>query len=176
MSGARRVEAPGPDGQSLWISLPGLSVDSLRAAERWDDALLRELQLIVRGDPEGVRGDQDQMRADLERTTTAIAHLRPAVEDAIDAALAAGRPLDEVVLVVAPEVVEVAEEAEAAFLRIEARCGGVLLLSPPPPEASGFRRWFLEQFRAQAAGQAPVSWHDWRVQEGEVDGVVRSRA
>lgn len=170
------VEASGPDGQSIWVAFPGLRVDALRTAQRWDDALLRELQLMVRGDPARVRADLDALRADLGRVVEAIAHLRPALEDAMRAAVDAGRPLDDVVLVVTPEVVELAEEADAAFLRIDAYCGGVMLLSPPPPEASGFRRWFLEQFRAQAAGQAPVSWDDWWVQQGETDGVVRSRA
>jgi hypothetical protein len=170
------AEASGPDGQSIWISFPGLRVDALRSAQRWDDALLRELQLMVRGDPTGVRADRDELRADLERVAAAVVHLRPALEDAMRAAVEAGRALDDVVLVVTPEVVQLAEEADAAFLRIDAHCGGVMLLSPPPPEASGFRRWFLEQFRAQSAGQAPVSWDDWWVQQGESDGVVRSRA
>jgi hypothetical protein len=167
-------ERSGADGQSLWISFPGLRVDALRAAQRWDDALLRELQLMVRGDPAGVRADLAELRTDLDRVSAAITHLRPALEDAMRAAVDAGRPLDDVVLVVTPEVVHLAEEADAAFLRIDAHCGGVMLLSPAPPEANGFRRWFLGQFHAQAAGQAPVSWDEWWVQQGESDGVVRS--
>ena len=170
------VEPAGAEGQSLWISFPGLRVAALSTAQRWDDALLRELQLMVRGDPSGVRDDLDQLESDLVRVTTAVARLRPALEDAMRAATGAGRPLDDLVLVVTPELVEQAEEADAAFLRIDARCGGVMLLSPPPPEASGFRRWFLQQFRAQASGQAPVGWDEWWVQQAEADGVVRSRA
>ena len=66
----------------------------------------------------------------------------------------------DVELPVTPELAEAAarllEQLEVAERRPE-------LLTPlPTPVVVEFRRWYLGQFAAQLAGEAPVSWPDWR--------------
>ena len=57
----------GADEPSVWVEFPGFDVEQLRTTQQWDDALVREAQLMVRGDPDGVRTDLEELRADLPR-------------------------------------------------------------------------------------------------------------
>lgn len=150
-------EAAGPP--SVWVTFPGLRLEDLRTTQRWDDALLRELQLMAADD--GVDLDRDELREDLADVRAAIGQLRPLLEEALAAALGSGRAADEVVLVATPDLLTLAEQADAAFRRVDERCGGVMLLARPPALARGFREWFLGQFREQAAGRPAVAWREW---------------
>lgn len=81
----------------------------------------------------------------------------------LDAALAERRPSLDLVFSVPSEVGQGARDLAELWDEVDRYCeeGDYLLALRTPPRAVAYRRWFLEEFERQAAGEPATSWPDW---------------
>ncbi len=159
-----------PQEQAV-VRLENVSGRAVRLAEQYDDAMFREIDLVVLGSPEGFDSPDDfeKLRRLSEEIREIVALFRPFAELGLVGALESGA--DEVVtseVVVPRSIGPTAERASEAMDEMEAMFeGSPMLMQRPPPVATGFRRWFLGQFAEQVAGLPAVPWDVWWAEHGD---------
>jgi hypothetical protein len=84
-------------------------------------------------------------------------------EDALDAAIDAGRPSLTLTFQVPADVADGARALGAMLDEADEFCraGRHLLTLATPPELVAYRRWYLQQFVDQITGAPPVAWSAW---------------
>ena len=157
--------APAADGMIL-VRIQKTPVAVWVATQEHTDELLREFQLIAAAQqaPRARRHDVPQrLVALIEEMTAQYGGFGEANEQRLVDAAAAGE--DSVDL-----VYELPAAASDGALRLgelldEAddycRSGEHLLTLATPVELVAFRRWFLDEFVRQAAGEPPMPWPDY---------------
>ncbi len=171
MPDGRGVDSTEGPQEQVVVRLERVSAKAVRLAEQHDDAMFREIDLVVLGSPQGFDSPADFER--LSRLSVEIREIvalfRPFAELGLGEVLESGA--DEVVTseVEVPRSIgpaakrasEVMDEMEAMF------DGSPMLVQRPPPVATGFRRWFLGQFADQIAGLPAVPWDIWWAEHGD---------
>lgn len=81
----------------------------------------------------------------------------------IDQAIARGQTTVDITFRVPAEAGQAARDVAVLWDEVDGYCdaGEYLLALRSPPEVVAYRRWFLEQFSAQCAGEAPQTWQAW---------------
>ena len=158
------------------VLLEGVPAVTLRYAQEQHDALLRELELLTLGAaPDDTRVDDTRagdtradgtepelsvLGADLADLKDLFQTFRPMITRQTDPDDASSTIYD-LTMEVPPAMADRADRGNELFDRLEALCGGLLLLAPPPALASGLRRWVLLQVAGQLRGADPEPWPAW---------------
>ncbi|HEY6533252.1 MAG TPA: hypothetical protein VIY72_13165 [Acidimicrobiales bacterium] len=158
---------PPGSAATLSVHLLGVPAATLRFAQDQHDALLRELELITMGG-DGGEADVATLRSQLVDLRAIFTTFRPMVDHQMgERGAGSPDPTLDLTLVLPADLADRADEGNELFDRLEARCGGQLLLARPPALASGFRTWFLSQVSCQLRGGATVSWPTWWAEHGD---------
>jgi hypothetical protein len=150
--------------EQLRVRLRQFPVELWMRATEHSDALQREFTLMsspATDDTHVPRRLLDLVAALRAQYSTATT----AQQELLFAAAAAGTAvLDEVVYVVPPAAGAAGAALSALYDEADEYCrqGRHLLTLATPPELVAFRRWFLGEFVAQAAGSAPTPWPQYR--------------
>lgn len=166
------------------VHLVGVQAATVRFAREQHDAMLRELELLTLGaaPDDASRTEMAELRSDLAELRLILATFRPVLARQL-AAAEQGRDgpdhvegsvshgihdgIHDLVLPMSADLAERADEGNELFDRLESRCGGRLLLPPPPALARGFRTWFFEQIVSQLLGGMAVAWPTWWTANGD---------
>jgi hypothetical protein len=151
-------------GELVTVRLLGLPVElHARAAEHGEE-LQREFVLIA-DRLQHATGPADMPR----RLLALISSLQGRYggfgveqEDLLDKAIRSGRPALDLVFRVPSEVAEGAAALGAMLDEADEYCreGRHLLTLATPPDLVAYRRWYLQEFIDQIAGQPPKPWPD----------------
>jgi hypothetical protein len=141
------------------VQLVGLPVELWLRAREHAEELQREFALIA-------HGESDNLPA---RLVTVISELRTrfqaftaTIDSAIEEAAARGETRIDVAFDVPEAARDAADEAETLLDEADEYCRrGNLLTLATPDDLLAFRRWYLDEFRAQIAGADPTPWDEW---------------
>ena len=146
----------GPGAGLVTVKLLGFPLEVYRRASEHNDELLREFALI-RG--EGEQHVPDRLLALIEDLRVRFAGFTQGPTLAIQAALDRGDSEIDLRYDVPPEAADGALQLGALLDEADDFCrSGDLLTLATLPETLSFRRWYLEEFVRQVAGQPPCSW------------------
>ena len=142
------------------VRLLGVSLEAYRHSSEHHDELFREFALIT----EHQRDETAASVAVPARLLALIADLRARFSGftasssaELHAAVERGDERIDLVYRVPPEAGVAAAELDRMLDDADAFCrAGDLLTLATPPEAAAFRRWFLQEFTAQAGGAEPT--------------------
>lgn len=154
-----------PDDPLITVEVRALPVELQVAAQQHTEELTRELLLVAEQlRQQGDSGALPHRFVELVGTlSTRYSGFTAEQQRHLDSAAKEGRP--SVDLVYQVPLSAAAAAASLGDILAEAdeycRAGRLLLTLQTPPLLVRFRRWFLDQFVAQAAGQPPVSWPDY---------------
>jgi hypothetical protein len=156
----------GPD-EMITVRVIGLPVDVQVEAQQHADELTREMVLVA----EQMRQDGDAAGlpvrfVELVSTLSSRYSVFTAEqEQQLAAAVAAGDRTIDVTYSVPVSAAAAAADLGGIMDEVDDYCrqGRLLLTLATPALLVDYRRWFLDQFVAQAAGREPVSWADWPV-------------
>ena len=146
------------------VRLLDVSLAAYRRTSEHQDELLREFALITEGRREEapVSGPADvpaRLLAVIEDLTARFAAFTSDTTAALRRALDRGDEQVDLVYRVPPEVGPAAEQFDRLLDETDEYCrAGDLLTLAAPADVAAFRKWFLEQFVAQAAGAPPTPW------------------
>ena len=135
----------------------------LRASEHGDE-LMREFALIAAAGAEGGRdvGVPARLTAVVEEMRGRFSGFTLQPEAELAEAAARGADTLDLLYRLPPDAIQATIDLGALLDEADEFCrAGDLLTLATPPEALAFRRWFLDEFRRQAAGEAPLAWSDW---------------
>ena len=128
----------------------------LRTTEH-HEGLKREFALLVASG--GGTGVPEELLALVDELQRTFAAFTAAPEAVLQAAAARGDAAVDVRYEVPATVGGAAARFAEVLERADAYCAeGALLTVPPDPSVRAFRRWFLEEFGRQLAGEAPRPW------------------
>lgn len=148
----------------LRVRLRQFPVELWMQATEHNDALQREFALMS----SPVADDSHVPRRLLDLVATLRAQYSSATtvqQELLFTAAAAGTTvLDEIVYEVPPGAAQAAQALSSMYDETDEYCrqGRHLLTLATPDELVSFRRWFLSEFAAQAAGQDPTPWPQYR--------------
>lgn len=143
------------------VEIVGLPVRLYRASAEHHDELRREFALIHHGnDPHSVPVRLEKLIEELNARFGAFtAQPTGALHDAV----ARGDERIDLVYRVPRAVGAAALELDALLDEVDEFCraGDHLLTQPTAGPPLAFRRWFLQEFPAQAAGRPPTPWETY---------------
>ena len=148
----------------LTVHIVGLPVDLQAEAQQQGDELTRELMLVA--EQMRQRGDSVGLPVRFVELVTTLSS-RSAIftaeqERQMAAAIAAGESTIDLSYTVPVSAAAAAADLGAILDEADAYCreGRLLLTLATPPHLVAYRRWFLDEFVAQAAGRPPTAWAD----------------
>jgi len=169
-------------GMLVTVELLGLPVQIHARASEHGQELQRQLTLVhhqleqeqaARGDAPGRYDESADPRASVPRRLVELiealqgryAGYSTEQEQRLDEAVEAGVPSLDLTYRVPPDVADASAALGVMLDEADAYCreGKHLLTLATPPEALAYRRWYLQQFVDQVAGEPPRSWSDWLV-------------
>jgi len=152
------------DAGLVEIRIVGLPIELYVEASRHHEELRREFLLIASsasgGESSKVPARLLALIQDLEQRFQAFtAEPQTALSDAVEKQA----PSVDLVYRLPAEVGPAAAEFDVLLDEADAYCreGATLLTLATSPEALAFRRWFLQEFVRQAAGDAPQPWSEF---------------
>jgi len=151
-----------PDGELRQVRLLRFPVDVHGRATEAFEGLRREFQLIALRSPDAGEVPDRLLRL-VDTLGVRYRGFTSDADRARDAAAERGeRELDELVYRIPAEVGEACVALSRMIDEADEFCrrGDLLLTLASPPEAVAFRRWYLGEFAAQIAGEAPLPWPD----------------
>ena len=144
------------------VRLLGVSLAAYRHSSEHHDELFREFALITErqrdkpGASDAVPARLLALITDLRARFSGFSAANTAI---LQEAAERGDEYIDLVYRIPPEAGGAAMEFDRMLDDADAFCrAGDLLTMATPPEAAAFRRWFLGQFAAQAAGAEPTPW------------------
>lgn len=147
------------------VEILGLPLDVQVAAQQHNDELTRELVLVhEQMNQEGASsGLPTRFVALVTRLGQSYSAFTGEQEQQIADAVASGAESIDLTYRVPASVGSAATELGALLDEVDEYCreGQLLLTLETPPPLVTFRRWFLDQFVDQVAGQPPVTWADY---------------
>ena len=146
----------------LTVRIVGLPIDVQRRAQQHTDELIRELTLIG----EGLRqqGNTGELPARLVQVVEQLTHtysgFTTAQEQQLADATVAGKDVLDLTYRLPASVTQAVRVLGDILDEADEYCrnGRYLLTLATPPELVIYRRWFLDEFTRQAAGEPPQSW------------------
>lgn len=166
--------AAGPSGDdetASFVTVRLLAVP-LRAWARADehmDGLLREFALIAASQAHGGGSHPPRQLLDLiAELQQDYSALTSEQQTQLVEAAREGRDAIDLVYLVPPAVADACVRLSEALDAADRFCaeGEHLLSLATPPDALGFRRWYLGEFVRQVGGEPPQSWPDWVAEHG----------
>jgi len=129
----------------------------LERSRRHIEALTREFEFIAERQSDDTT--PARLLALVERLRLRFSGLNDAAEARVEAALARGDAVVDLVYQVPAAISAACVELGAMLDEADAFCRhGDLLMLATPADQVAFRRWFLDEFVAQLAGRAPTPW------------------
>jgi anti-anti-sigma factor len=140
----------------------GLPVPVHARASQHMDALIRELEIIRRTDPEG-DATPHRVHALSEELRAQFGGLADAQDAQLQAAIERGDESIDLEYQLPTAVAEACQRLGDLLDEVDDYCreGEHLLTMVTPPEALKYRRWFLSEFIHQADGAAPTPWTEY---------------
>ncbi len=159
-------DRPPPDAADplVAVRLIGLPLPIHARAQEHGDALTREFRLIAGHLAEHPADGGPAVPRRLVELVTALSQRYSGFtveqEDAIEAAIAAGTPSIDLTFLVPASAAGAATALGAMLDEADEYCreGKHLLTLATPPDLVAYRRWYLDEFVRQAAGQPPTPW------------------
>ncbi|MDQ1709126.1 MAG: hypothetical protein QOG49_511 [Frankiaceae bacterium] len=154
------MTAAGAADRVVTVRLLALPLALHDRAQQHAEAMQREFRLILE-QARAEEGSVPHRLLDLSRVLSErYEGLSDEQEAQIAAALAAGEPaLDELVFQLPAHVAGAAEQLGAILDEADEFCRqGRLLTLETPPELVRYRRWYLDNFVHQSAGEPPQPW------------------
>lgn len=151
---------PDPAGAPLVeVRLLGLPVHVMRAVREHHDGLMREFRLLALSGEVG----GDDVPARLLELVGILGQqygtTRERRDAELDAAIAAGRDVIDLVETVPATAGQAAATLAALLAEADTYCEQALLMTlPRPPLLRRFGEWYIAQFVDQSAGAPPVPW------------------
>lgn len=146
------------------VRILGFPMDiQARAQEHMDD-LLREFMLIAAANEQSSESHVPRQLLDLIQEVQQDYAGMTAEQDAqMTEARESGVSSIDLVYRLPASVAKAALRLGEALDEADSYClaGQHLLTLATPPDALGFRRWYLGEFIAQIGGAGPTSWPDW---------------
>jgi len=148
------------------VHLLRLPVQIWKRAQEHSDELLREFTLLT----EGMRHEAPNTAPPplrlidlVEELTNTYAGFSGEQEAQLFAASADGKDAIDLRYTIPAQVGDAATRLGDALDEADEYCraGQHLLTLATPPDLVHFRRWFLDEFTAQAAGRPPTPWPDY---------------
>lgn len=150
------------DPELVDVHLVGLPLGVLADAQERSDELMREFALIAHSGPEEHDRVPNRLLDLVTRTRNQYAPFTGPTTERIEDARAKGADAVDVTYRIPPEMAQVAQRLGAELDEADEFCrGGDLLALATPPRLVRFRRWFLEEFSRQIAGEPPIPWPDY---------------
>jgi hypothetical protein len=150
------------DDELVTIRIEQLPVPLQNAAQQHADELTRELMLVAESvHQQGDAGNLPRRFIELVGALTEqYSMFTGEQEQQLQDAAAQGRPSIDLVYRLPGSVAGAAATLGEILDEVDAYCreGKLLLTLETPPPLVDFRRWFLDQFVDQAAGEPPVPW------------------
>lgn len=145
-----------PPAGLVSVRFVGFPLEEYQRASEHSDELLREFALMREDSAENV---PTRLLALIEELRARFASFTEGPTMAIQAALLRGDPTIELRYDVPPEAADGALRLAALLDEADEFCrsGDLLTLATVPGDLA-FRRWYLEEFVRQVAGQAPCPW------------------
>ena len=150
----------------ITVHVLGLPTRLQVQAQQQNDELTRELMLVA--EQMRQRGDAAELPVRFVELVGALsgryAMFTAEQEAQLTAAIAAGEPTIDLTYTLPASAAAAAGALGEILDEADDYCrqGRLLLTLATPPELVAYRRWFLDQFVAQAGGAAPVAWSDYR--------------
>jgi hypothetical protein len=151
--------------QLVTVQIVDLPVDVHVQAQQHGDEVSRELMLVA--EQMHQRGDTAGLPRRFVELVNALSHrysmFTAEQEQQLNAAIESGRPNVSLTYTVPASAAEAAAGLGDILDEVDQYCrdGKLLLALETPAPLVSYRRWFLEQFVNQAAGQPPVAWPDY---------------
>jgi hypothetical protein len=147
------------------VRIVGAPVAIWARAQEHSDELIREFVLIAsERERSGIDHDVPHRLTELiEEVTAQYGGFGEANEQKLLQAITAGVESLDLVYEMPPEVVDAVRHLGELLDEADEYCrtGEHLLTLATPPEQLAFRRWFLDEFVRQIAGEPPLRWADY---------------
>jgi anti-sigma regulatory factor (Ser/Thr protein kinase) len=144
------------------VQLLGLSVDIYRQTMEHTDELQREFALILERDPSEGSEPPGRLLGLIGELNGRFGGFGGAARQRMEEAMETEQQSVDLHYEVPADIGPAAARLSDLFEEADSYCrAGDLLTLATPPDALALRRWFLDQFRAQAAGARPESWGGW---------------
>lgn len=165
MPGERAQDAPEPappDAPSMEIRILDLPIEVYLDAEQHNDAVLRELELIVQSSANPGTAEVPRRLLELASAVrAAFAHATTGIRFQVEAAIARG----DVTVDIRTSVPRVGWEALLSLAdqldELDTFCEeGELLTLASPPRLRWFRTWYAAEVARQMRGGAPSAWRE----------------
>lgn len=147
------------DGEPVEVRLLRTPLELLVSSREHHDGLMREFRLLAlsgRVASHGAPARLVELTEVLGRQFGTASRRR---DEEVDRALERGEQVHDLVYVVPRSVVESVGRLEALMAEADTFCAAEQLLTlERPPLLREFASWYLDQFVAQSAGQAPTPW------------------
>jgi hypothetical protein len=150
-----------PADPTVAIEIRGLPVALHERAQAHSDELLREFRLIaVQARLEGEGSVPHRLLQLVTDLTATYSGLTEQQEDALAAAMACRHETIDLHYDLPTHVADACRALNALLDEADEYCraGQHLLTLATPPDCVAYRRWFLDEFIRQAAGEAPTPW------------------
>lgn len=149
----------GPD-ELVTVRILGFPLQVHARAQQQAAEMRREFQLVL-GQEEAHPGSVPARLLDVSALLSArYAGFTEEQERRIEQGIAAGQEqLEELVLRVPASIVESVAELDAVLDEADQWCRqDRMLVLATPPDLVAYRRWYLDEFRRQVAGERPRPW------------------
>lgn len=157
-----------PDADQLPAGTPVRTIEILQAPVRlWDRStthtaeLMREFALLTIGSESGTtRHVPDRLLGVVADLRARYAGISARQAEQVERAVTAGELTLDVSYQVPPCVAEACQTLQDLLDEADEFCarGTALMTLVSPPDQQEFRRWYLQEFIRQSAGQPPTPW------------------
>jgi hypothetical protein len=145
------------------ITIRGLPVPMHAAAQAHGDELMREFRLLAEQmRQEGTHGLPRRLIELVNALEGQYSTFTEAQEDEIETAIATGASTVDLVYSLPASIGDGVQALGAILDEVDELCrqGQHLLTLATPPDQVAYRRWFLDEFTRQIAGEEPLAWAD----------------
>jgi serine phosphatase RsbU (regulator of sigma subunit)/anti-sigma regulatory factor (Ser/Thr protein kinase) len=145
-------------GEAVAVRLVGMPMDLVRRTSEHYDALYREFRLLSE-DVAETRAVPARLTGLIAEMGTRFQGLNAGSENVWQANLRRAEPVGDLALDVPPALLPAIAHYDDLLEEADTYCrSGVLLTLPPEPAVVALRRWVMDEFRRQVAGNDPVPW------------------
>lgn len=152
------IPAPLAGGDDMVVCWTGVPVRGYQALQEQNDAVERDVDLLLIGRADGLDSPvPDALLHLCRQLRTRFGRPTSAYRSAVAAAAQRGDERVDLESAMPAGSAAAGRDFVEMFERVEAFAqGGHLLVKPPAPEVRGLRRWFVEEMVAQLAGAPPT--------------------
>jgi hypothetical protein len=144
------------------VRLLGLDLEDHRRSSQHHDELFREFAIIASSEADDAATPVRLMSL-IDELTSQYAGLTQNANEELQAAVERGDAHIDLVFHLPAAVSAAVERFHELLDEADEYCrSGDLLTLAPPPDAVAFRRWYLDEFVRQIAGEAPRPWPEVR--------------